>query len=220
MASISKEITTGLEGLGLNVLGGFSTEPSDIGTVAPSVKSIAMIGPDEPRFWPIFNKSSEYRDGLPDPMDRWSSRVLNDIGQRFELDVYFPFGGPPYVPFYQWALRTGRVFASPTRLLVHDKAGLFVSFRGALGFSVDVNFSASHSPCTGCDAPCMNTCPVKAFDGESYDTIACNTEIRQGDRLSCLTRGCAARRACPVSQNYGRLEAQSNFHMKNFTGLS
>lgn len=219
MASISKEVTSSLESVGLTVLGGFSAEPSDFGTITPSIRSIAMIGPDEPRFWPMFVDSPEYNDGLRDPMDRWSLRILSEIGQRFDLQVYFPFGGPPYVPFYQWALRTGRIFASPTRLLVHDQAGLFVSFRGALGFVEDISFSASSSPCEDCDAPCMNTCPVSAFDGESYDTVACNTEIRKSDRLSCLERGCAARRACPVSQDYGRLEAQSNFHMKNFTGL-
>ena len=32
----------------------------------------------------------------------------------------------------------------------------------------------------------------------------------------CMSKGCAVRRACPVSQSYGRMEDQSAFHMRAF----
>ena len=41
--------------------------------------TITLIGPDEPRFWAIFTQSDEYRDGAPDPMDRWSRRVISAV---------------------------------------------------------------------------------------------------------------------------------------------
>ena len=68
----------------------------------------------------------------PDPVDRWSRRVIGRLACDLGAKALFPFGGPPYHPFYQWALRTGRAWESPVRLLVHDTQGLMVSFRGAL----------------------------------------------------------------------------------------
>ena len=34
--------------------------------------TLILLGPHEPRFWTAFAESPEYRDGAPDPLDRWS----------------------------------------------------------------------------------------------------------------------------------------------------
>lgn len=218
MASIPKEITDALSQNGLCVLGGFTPTDADE-ILATECRSLLMVGPDEPRFWSIFSRSAEFSDCDPNPMDRWSHRVLTQIANDHDCVAHFPFGGPPFAPFYQWALNTGRVFASPIRLLVHDTSGLFVSFRGALAVPYDIDFDTTQSPCQSCPAPCLNACPVNAFAEGAYNAASCSAELRNLDREDCVATGCAARRACPISKDFGRVTAQSKFHMRNFIGL-
>ena len=201
----------------LTILGGF--HPTKADNAPEDAKTILMLGPDEPAFWPAFIQSPEYADGMPDAMDRWSARVIGDWATEIGAQALFPFGGPPYQPFFSWAVKTGRVHASPIRLLVHDHAGLMVSFRGALALPARLELpTAPPNPCRTCvDQPCQTACPVDAFDGDGYDVPACKTHILGTDSNACLSTGCAARRACPISEKLGRVPAQSEFHMKSFT---
>jgi epoxyqueuosine reductase QueG len=103
-------------------------------------------------------------------------------------------------------------------LLVHDKAGLMISYRGALALKDRLALpSPPPSPCTSCThQPCTRSCPVSALSPEAYDVPACKSFLDTPAGLDCHGRGCAARRACPVSRAYGRAEAQSAFHMQSF----
>ena len=56
-------------------------------------------------FWPAFSTSPEARDGQADPIDRWSTRVVGDLAKRQGAQALYPFGGPPYAPFIDWALK-------------------------------------------------------------------------------------------------------------------
>ena len=176
--------------------------------------TILLIGPDEPAFWPHFTASPEYQDEAPDPLDRWSTRVLTRIASDADAEPIFPFGGPPFHPFFTWAKASGRFFASPINFLVHDAAGLFASFRGALKIPEIIGARAVHAPCTSCDAPCKTACPVDAFT-DGYDVAACKMHINSPAGADCLQQGCRARRACPVGQG-NRIPAQAAFHMKAF----
>ena len=181
------------------------------------VATLVLLGPLEPGFWPAFTASPEYRDDTPHPLDRWSLRVITGMAERLDATPFFPFGGPPYQPFIAWAKASGRAHSSPVGLLVHDTAGLMISYRGALGFAERIEAPAPPpNPCETCQTrPCLTACPVDAFASGSYDVAACKTDLdRPGN--DCMTRGCAVRRACPVSRDYGRLEAQSSFHMRAF----
>ena len=200
----------------LDILGGF--HPNDQDTSVAGLGTIIMLGQSEPGFWQYFTQEQEIRDGMPDPLDRWSERVITGLAASLGAQPFFPFSGPPYQPFYQWALRSGRCHASPINLLVHDTAGLFVSFRGALGFSEVLELPpTTASPCETCvSQPCTNACPVDAFSQGVYDVPACVAEISMLETHDCQTLGCGARRACPVSQNYGRVAAQSAYHMQVF----
>lgn len=181
------------------------------------VQTLVLLGPHEPGFWAHFSTSPEYLDGQPDPLDRWSSRVIGALATQLSCQAFFPFGGPPYQPFIKWAQDSGRAHISPVGLLVHDKAGLMVSYRGALGFTQKLALpDTPENPCTSCETqPCRNACPVDALKGDSYDVAACKADLDRPEN-DCMTKGCAARRACPVSQAYGREEAQSAFHMAAF----
>lgn len=180
-------------------------------------KTIFLIGPDKHRFWQVFQNSPEYLDGNINPIDRWSTRVIGDLAQKFAADPIFPFGGPPYHPFIGWALASGQCFQSPVQILVHSNAGLFVSYRGALGFTERLDLPAStQSPCHTCvKKPCLAACPPAALIKGNYDVAACHVFLDTDNGAPCLTRGCAVRRACPVGQS-DRPEAQSAFHMSYF----
>jgi len=182
-----------------------------------NIETLVLLGPLEPGFWAKFSASTEYCDNRPDPLDRWSKRVIGQIADTLGATAFFPFGGPPYQPFIEWAQASGRAHISPVGLLVHDVAGLMVSYRGALGFSEWIDSPpAAPSPCLACDTqPCVTACPVDAFAGEGYDVAACKSDLdRSGN--DCMARGCAVRRVCPISQSYGRIESQSAFHMRAF----
>ena len=176
------DLTRRLAAERLEVLGGFACE-GEAG-LPPGTRTLLLIGPAEPGFWAHLKAQPEW--GGADPVDRWSRRVIGRIACDLGAKALFPFGGPPYHPFYQWALRTGRVWDSPVRLLVGAGQGLMISFRGALALKEVMELpAASARPCDNCSKP-------------------------------CLTGGCLVRRACPVSQGYARLEEQSAYHMSRF----
>ena len=181
--------------------------------------TLMLLGPGR-GFWDHFRTSPEMRDGAPDPVDRWSVRVIGAMAATLGAEAVFPFGGPPYQPFLRWAMQTGRAWQSPAGMLVHDEAGLMVSYRGALHWPGQIALPAppAASPCATCvDKPCMSACPVDALSAETgYDVAACHGYLDTDAGQDCMTGGCLARRACPVSQRFDRDPAQSALHMRSF----
>ncbi len=182
--------------------------------------TILLLGPDEPAFWPVFSAAPEYADGQPDPMDRWSRRVIGALARAWGGVALFPSDGPPYPPFLAWALDSGRAWASPVGMLVHDETGLFLSFRGAVRLPRPApRLVPAAPPCTTCTAPCTTACPVGALGAATgYDVARCKAHLASPQGTPCREGGCLARRACPVSARFGRVAAQSAFHMAAFMG--
>jgi hypothetical protein len=205
----ARAVQDGLAPLGL-------LHPGDDGP--PGVGTLVLLGPDEPGFWTIFRASPEFRDGAPDPLDRWSARVIGGLADEFGAAAFYPFGGPPWRPFTGWARASGVSWESPVGLLVHAARGLFVSFRGALGFRERLALpAAGRRPCDGCARPCLRACPVGALGASGYDVARCHAFLDTAAGADCLARGCAVRRACPVGQGL-RPDAQSAFYMTAFHG--
>ncbi|MFP1646388.1 ferredoxin [Pontitalea aquivivens] len=180
--------------------------------------ALALLSPDEPGFWDHVTASPEFADGAADPLDRWSSRVIRALALGLDGMAVFPFGGPPWHPFQHWALRSGRAWASPVRFLVHDRMGLMASYRGAIALPGPISLPtpAAAAPCVGCTAPCVAACPPGALTGAGYDLPACHAFLDRPEGENCLNAGCLVRRACPLSQTYGRLARQSAWHMRQF----
>lgn len=201
-----------LTGTGLRVLGQCNGGPAD---GLPTHAAIFLLGPDEPAFWPIFQASPEAQDGAPDPLDRWSRRVIDALATAGGAAAIYPFGGPPFLPFQTFAMRSGQAWPSPIRFLVHADMGLWVSFRGAL-ICADATAKPARidRPCDTCPAPCVTACPVDAF-ADGYDVAACKRHINSPAGADCIAQGCRARRACPIGAGL-RLPAQATFHMKAF----
>lgn len=185
------------------------------GNLPAGTGALALIGPAD-GFWDHFRQSPEYLDGAPDPMDRWSARVLSARATALGGWPLFPFGGPPYHPFYSWSVASGRAFASPVNLLVHDRLGLFVSYRGAIAFAAPMPATgAPQSPCPDCAQPCRTACPIGALTPDHYDVPACKAYLDTDAGQDCRQKGCLVRRACPLGQDL-RTPAQSAFHMDAF----
>lgn len=184
----------------------------------PVWRTLVLLGPEEPDFWAHLTAQPEWADGQADPVDRWSARVIGQIAHAFGGLPLFPFDGPPHHPFFRWALRSGRAFASPVAILVHDRAGLFASYRGAIALSEEVDLPPPvPNPCDSCAAkPCLTACPVGALGHKGYDVPACHGFLDRPEGQDCLNRGCGVRRACPLSKAYGRVEEQSAYHMRLF----
>lgn len=201
----------------LEIFGGFAPEPED--GAPEGCRTLFLLGPAEPGFWPMFTASAEHRDGAPHALNRWSVRAISEIAEEAGAQALFPFGGPPYLPFISWAIRTGRAWQSPAGILVHDHAGLMVSYRGALALRETIAIPDTGSrPCDSCAGhPCLSACPVDALNASSgFNVAACHGFLDTSNGTDCMSRGCAARRACPVSAEYGRLEEQSAFHMRAY----
>ncbi len=197
----------------LAVLGGFPCE--DEPGLPAGVRTVLMLGPLEPGYWAHIKAQPEW--GGVDPVDRWSRRVIGGMACDLSGKAVFPFGGAPYHPFYAWALRTGRAWASPVQMLVQAEQGLLVSFRGALVLPGVVEVPATAvSPCEGCARPCLDACPVAALGAGGYDVPACQRFLAGAAGADCMNLGCAVRRACPVSLGYARLAEHSAYHMGIF----
>ena len=180
--------------------------------------TLVLLGPKEPGFWPMLTSAPEFLDRQPDPIDRWSHRVIREMASTLSGKAYFPFQSNPYLPFYRWALETNALWASPVRLLVHGSQGLMVSIRGALVVPEELELpNAAQSPCETCvDRPCVTACPVGALIEGFYEVDACHDHLDSPRGADCLSGGCKVRLSCPAGSSYGRLAAQSAYHMAQF----
>jgi len=182
--------------------------------------ALALVGNVGSSYWPAFSESPEYDDGAGDPLDRWSRRIAETIAAEFAVRPVYPFEGPPYYPFQQWAGRAEALEQSPIGVMMHAEFGLWHSYRFALlgsEFEADSASDSAPSPCIDCaDKPCLQRCPVDAFDGNGYDVEACAGYLRQTPLAECHALGCLARYACPVAPGLRYLPEQGRFHLQAF----
>lgn len=199
---------------GLLAGGGLHPGPGD--GAPEGTGTIVLLCPDGRAFWDRFRAAPECADGAPDPLDRWSVRVIGGLAARLGAEALFPFGGPPWRPFTRWARASGAAWEAPVGLLVHARLGLFVSYRGALALRPRLDLPPPpERPCDACARPCLGACPAGALTGAGYDIAACHGLLDTAAGADCLDRGCAVRRACPVGAGL-RDAAQSAFHMASF----
>ncbi|MES0812851.1 hypothetical protein ABLO27_25385 [Roseibium sp. SCPC15] len=221
------ELTDSLAAAGFLCLGGFEPGPDDLVPDRADgcpVKSLLLIGSTGPSLWPFLSQSPEHRDGKPDPLDRYTRRVLWDLATGNGFDVLFPFDGPPYHPFQQWALRCGGFSQSPLGVLAHTDYGPWTGFRAAFLSSdpeSDAAASLAPGPCETChDKPCLGACPVDAITmTNGYDVPKCRYHLRLESTTECWS-GCLARQACPFGTEHRQDADTANLHMKSFIGLT
>jgi len=181
-------------------------------------ETLVLVGFIGAENWPTFAASPEASDGQPNPLDRWSSRVIAAIAVSLGATPLFPFDGPPFLPFQRWAQQAEPVYPSPLGILIHPDWGLWHAYRGALAFAEHIDLPPPDprpSPCDSCaDRPCLTACPVGAFNPAGYDVPACVAHLAAG--AECMSVGCLARRACPVGPEYRNVAEQARFHQRAF----
>lgn len=170
--------------------------------------------------WPAFAAAPESRDRAPDPLDRWSRRIVGGLAADLDARALFPFDGPPWWPFSRWATKAGPLSPSPLGLLIHPEVGPWHAFRGALAFAEPIAPPAaapsSPRPCDACPRPCLTTCPVDAFSATGYDVERCRAHLESPLGALCRTDGCRARDACPVGRGRRYADDQIRFLMRAF----
>lgn len=181
---------------------------------------IKLIGSTGPNLWSAFKRSLEFSDGKPQPLDRYTKRELTRIAASRECLVVFPFEGPPYYPFQQWAARCGGFSQSPLGVFAHSEFGPWAGFRAAYivaGQPSRPALEAGAGPCGNCvEKPCISACPVDAISlSGGYDVPRCRTHLASSQSLDCWS-GCLARRACPFGSEHAQAPENARFHMESF----
>ena len=213
-----------LKPYGLLLLGSLRVRPEDqVPDAAENhpARQLLMIGNAGSSFWPVFSRSPEYRDGQPDPLDRWSRQVGYELASELAGRAIFPFDGPPYPPFLSWAQKAGRVAPSRISMFVHAQFGLWHAYRFALALAEPLDSFEQGakfiSPCIDCEEkPCLEACPVQAFTGGSYQVDRCVDYLLADTESACRQLGCEARRACPVAREFTYQADHARFHMDAF----
>ncbi len=190
--------------------------------VMPS--TLILFGNAGSSFWACFSASLEYADGQADPLNRWSERVGQAMASQVAGRALFPFGGPPYQPFINWAKKAESLQSSRIGMLIHPRYGLWHAYRFAIALadplanSPDAQVTAiDQDICRRCiDQPCLSTCPVGAFSDSGYDVDACYGFLKQNAKSSCLTQTCQARLSCPHGHAFHYQADHARFHMTAF----
>ena len=208
---------------GLRLRGGFAVRAEDAVPPLPGGRpavSLVLLGAIGGSLWPAFSRSPELADGVANPLDRWSARVIGELAGRLGALALFPTDGPPYLPFQRWAARAEPVAPSPLGLFIHPRYGLWHSYRGALAFAEALDLPPREnapSPCESCAAkPCLSACPANAFTAAGYDVQGCVAHLELAAGQACMASACLARRACPVAPELAYDAAQASFHMNAF----
>ncbi|MEP6970601.1 MAG: hypothetical protein ABJA49_09175 [Betaproteobacteria bacterium] len=231
MTGSRKWLESALARQGLRLRGGWVPRPVDNlpALDAGPVAVVWMIGQVGSECWPAFARSEFHHDGLPDPMDRWSKQIGNDLARQCAGRAIYPSDGPPFAPFQQWAGRAEPLHTSPLLLQIHPEFGLWHAYRFALALpalhasDAKALLQAATRPvldlCLSCDGqPCLTACPVGAFTPHAYDVDRCAGHLHSLAGSDCLATGCLARRACPVGASYRYAQPHAAFHMAAFAG--
>ena len=184
--------------------------------------SIALVGNIGSSYWSIFEQSPEYKHGQLNPLDGWSRRIGEQLADELGAKAIYPFDGPPYYPFQQWAKRADSLEQSLMGLMIHPEYGLWHSYRFGLLIpelqgSTEYKPITRQSPCESCVAqPCLSTCPVGAFETDGYDVDSCAAYLKREPGARCLSGGCLARLSCPVGEKFVYRSTEHIFHLRAF----
>ena len=81
---------------GLVPRGALLLEESERTGALADIRTIVLSGMAGREGWDAFAASPEASDGLADPLDRWSRRMIEALARELGGRALFPFGGPPF----------------------------------------------------------------------------------------------------------------------------
>jgi hypothetical protein len=219
MAGITSAVDRSLAGTGLFVRGAFHPSPEDdVRALADgrAAGTLVLVGNAGASMWRAF-RSAVPELSADDPLDRWIDARLERAAGEHGADLVYATRRP-WPPIQRWAMKAGGVHRSPINLLIHPEYGLWHVYRGALLFAerleLDPPPAAAASPCDSCATkPCLDACPVDAFQPGGFDINACVDHVESARGRACATLGCLARGACPVGRAHAYPADEGAFHM-------
>ena len=213
------EISTALEPVGIFIRGvvRFVAGEGPKLESGGAARSIVLLGNIGGSIWPVFARWRDENAG-PDPLDTWSKAMIGPLARRLAATAYFP-SDPPYQPFQRWALQAEDIKPSPLGILLHPRYGLWHGYRGALGFSFEVDcppaedIEATAGP--GSWKACIAACPAGAVTSTGFDVARCRAYLKsEAGQATCMVSGCASRNACPIGAEFCYPPDQLRFHMQ------
>jgi hypothetical protein len=182
-------------------------------------KGALVVGSGGPRFFDHFEQAGvEAADGMPDPLDRYTRRVVMNavadaLGARgIAHAVYFPFvGGAPLIPFQRVGRAAGIGPPGPLGLQIHPVYGPWWAYRALLVVDQALPDAVQlGDACAGCPAPCVAACPGSAVARSGFSIPGCHAHRFRAEpcRLSC-----ASRIACVRGPEHRYRDEELAFHM-------
>ena len=184
----------------------------------PGARSAVVLACGGPAFGAAFGASPEAHDARPDPVDRFTERIVNQTIARAASPH---FAAPTYDhalsdrALYYWERQDGH-FADfvalgracglgwPSRLgvLIHPDYGPWISLRAVVLTRAALAATPplpDPSPCEACPGPCASACPGGALRRQDFDVAACGRTTLSLE--TCRVR-CDARRACVMGREH------------------
>lgn len=217
---ILNDIADALDGTGLVPRGGFHPVAPDRVPPLPNgapTRTVVLVGNIGRPLWDTFVEAVPDRDGR-NPLDGWLDPILAEAAKAVGAHIVSPNKGPEFPPIQRWAQRAEPVHSSPIGLLIHPEFGLWHVYRAAFCFAERLDLpevEGRASPCESCTKkPCLNVCPADAFQPDHFDALGCIAHVTGPDGGNCASRGCLARRACPVGRQFAYPKEAGAFHMR------
>lgn len=212
-----EELNSLLRPAGLFYRGGFHPEVEDgipTQTNGNPPGTVLLIGNAGTDMWPAFHGEAD--KSIRNPLDTWLRAKIDTVAESVGATAIMPNDGPPFVPVQDWAMRAEPVYRSPIGILIHPEYGLWHVYRAAFLFEEKLTLPPlpqRPNPCDDCEKkPCLTVCPADAFLPNSFKAEACADHVEGTGGTNCRSRGCLARRACPVGREYLYEPAQQAFH--------
>ena len=214
-----------LGALGLNVL--LQLSPEAFGTAAAPLRledllagaaGAVIVGSGGPAFFDLFERAPEAADGAPNPLDRYTARVVTRAA-RAALEpvgvahaIAFPFDARPLIPFQRLGRAAGLGGPGPLGLQIHPRFGPWWAYRALVVLDRPLPPAPpSGDGCAGCPAPCVAACPAGAVARNGFQVAACHARrlVAEPCRLSC-----DARIACVRGPEHRYRDVELAFHMR------
>jgi hypothetical protein len=187
-------------------------------SLLPAARAALVVGSGGSAFFEQFLKAPEAADGSPDPLDRFTARLVGELTSAALAPLgvahalAFPFAGrAPLIPFQRLGRAAGLGGPSPLGLQVHPDFGPWWAYRALVVLDRPLNaFAPLSDGCAGCPAPCVAACPAGAVARAGFAVATCHARRLTAEpcRLSC-----AARIACIRGPEHRYSDRQLAFHM-------
>lgn len=196
-------------------------------TLLAGAKSIVVFGNGGGALWKSFVADiTEHTEHLCEelhPLDAFVRRsvqradaALGEIRRRW---FYSAATETIHLDFRKLGWLAGLGSRSRLGLLIHPTYGPWIGLRAACFLDAPWPSDDGLVPdlCDGCPAPCVKSCPGRAFPDGRWDVDSCSGFKRASD--TCRS-SCAAREACPLGREHRYPDLAVAYHNHRATGRS